>query len=125
MAFWSQPRYDLYLYRAGWDMSVMTGPEEGAATAGQGHLRSAQADRDRVIATLKAAFVQGRLDKDELDARVGQALASRTYAELAALTSDVPAGPAGIAAARPAEAAPPGSPARTFARAARDRRYAC
>lgn len=59
MAFWSQPRYDLYLYRAGWDMSVMTGPEEGAATAGQGHLRSAQADRDRVIATLKAAFVQG------------------------------------------------------------------
>jgi hypothetical protein len=43
---------------------------------------------------LKAAFVQGRLDKDELDARVGQALASQTYAELAALTADIPAEPA-------------------------------
>ena len=47
---------------------------------------------------LKAAFVQGRLAKDELDARVGQAFASRTYAELAALTADIPAG---LAAAQP------------------------
>ena len=31
------------------------------------------------------------LDNDELDARVGQAFASRTYAELAALTADIPA----------------------------------
>ena len=36
---------------------------------------------------LKAAFVQGRLTKDELDARVGQTFASRTYADLAALTA--------------------------------------
>lgn len=97
-----------------------------AAGAGdRGHLRASDADREQVIEFLKAAFVQGRLAKNEFDLRVSQALASRTYAELAALTSDVPAGPAGIAAARPAEAAPPGSPARTFARAARDRRYAC
>jgi hypothetical protein len=41
---------------------------------------------------LKAAFVQGRLTKDELDMRVGQTLASRTYAGLAALTADLPAG---------------------------------
>jgi hypothetical protein len=41
---------------------------------------------------LKAAFVQGRLAKDELDMRVGQALASRTYADLTALTADLPAG---------------------------------
>jgi hypothetical protein len=45
-----------------------------------------------VIGTLKAAFVQGRLTRDELDLRVGQALAPRTYAELAALTADLPAG---------------------------------
>jgi hypothetical protein len=45
-----------------------------------------------VIGTLKAAFVQGRLVKDEFDLRVGQALAPRTYAELAALTADLPAG---------------------------------
>jgi hypothetical protein len=32
------------------------------------------------------------LDKDEFDLRVGQAFASRTYAELAAVTADLPAG---------------------------------
>jgi hypothetical protein len=45
-----------------------------------------------VIGTLQAAFVQGRLGRDEFDLRVGQALASRTYADLAALTADLPAG---------------------------------
>jgi hypothetical protein len=45
-----------------------------------------------VIAALKAAFVQGRLTKDELDGRVGQTFAARTYADLAALTADLPAG---------------------------------
>ena len=40
---------------------------------------------------LKAAFVQGLLDKDEFDLRIGQVLASRTYTELAALTADIPA----------------------------------
>jgi len=47
---------------------------------------------------LKAAFVQGRLAKDEFDLRVGEALASRTCADLAALTADLPAG---LAAAPP------------------------
>lgn len=42
--------------------------------------------------------MQGRLGKDELNARVGQALAARTYADLAALTADLPAG---LAAAEP------------------------
>jgi hypothetical protein len=41
---------------------------------------------------LKAAFVQGRLAKDELDARAGEAFAARTYAELAAITADLPVG---------------------------------
>jgi hypothetical protein len=58
----------------------MTGPgDEIAAGAGDhGRLRAAHADREQVIGTLKAAFVQGMLAKDEFDARVGQALASRT-----------------------------------------------
>jgi len=43
-----------------------------------------------VIDALKAAFVQGRLTKDELGRRTGQALASRTYGELAAITADIP-----------------------------------
>jgi Domain of unknown function (DUF1707) len=44
-----------------------------------------------VIGTLKVAFVQGRLTKDELDLRVGQAFTARTYAELAVVTADIPA----------------------------------
>jgi len=55
-------------------------------------MRASHADREQVISLLKAAFVHGRLDRDEFDLRVGQALASRTYAELAALTTDIPAG---------------------------------
>src|SRR5215469_11383183 len=53
--------------------------------------RAARADRERVIDLLKAAFVQGRLTRDEFDERVGQVLVSRTYAELAAVTVDIPA----------------------------------
>jgi hypothetical protein len=74
------------------------GDEQAVVAIGYGHLRASQADRERVIGTLKAAFVQGRLTKDELDARIGQALASRTYAELAAVTTGISVGPA---AARP------------------------
>jgi Domain of unknown function (DUF1707) len=47
------------------------------------------ADRDRVIETLKAAFVQGRLGKEEFDNRVGQVFAA--YAELDAVIADIPA----------------------------------
>lgn len=36
--------------------------------------------------------MQGRLDRDEFDLRVGRALASRTCGELAALTADLPSG---------------------------------
>jgi DUF1707 SHOCT-like domain len=68
------------------------GDEIAAGAGGRGHLRASHADREQVIGMLKAAFVQGRLAKDELDMRVGQALASRTYADLAALTADLPAG---------------------------------
>jgi len=66
---------------------------EGLAAEGRDHgdLRASHADRERVIGTIKAAFVQGRLTEDELDARVGQVYASRTYAELAEVTADIPA----------------------------------
>jgi hypothetical protein len=83
---------------------VITGPEEGAA-AGRGHFRAAHTDREHVIDTLKTAFAVGRLTKDELDARAGQAFTARTYAELAALTADIPAGP--LAARPPRQPARP------------------
>jgi hypothetical protein len=84
----------------------MTGPGDGlpAAAAGSGPLRASDADRDEVIDALKTAFVQGRLTKDEFDARVGATLASRTYAELAARTADIPA--ALLGGQRPRECAP-------------------
>ena len=71
----------------------MAGPGDEIAVAqgrGRGDLRASHADREQVIGPLKAAFVQGRLTKDEFDTRVGQAFASRTYAELAEVTADIP-----------------------------------
>jgi hypothetical protein len=53
-------------------------------------------DRDHAIDVLKVAFVQGRLSMDEFDARIGQVLTSRTQAELATVTDDIPAGLAGV-----------------------------
>ena len=105
-------------------MPETTGPDDHAA-AGRGHLRAAHADRERVIAVLKAAFVQGRLTKDELEARAAQTFAAKTYAELAALTSDIPpvptVSPAPVGpAARVGPVAPPadGPPAGTLRRGA-------
>lgn len=82
----------------------MAGPgdEMSAGAGGRGHLRASHADRERVIDVLKAAFVQGMLAKDEFELRVAQTLASRTYAELAVLTADMPAG---LAAAKPSQPA--------------------
>jgi hypothetical protein len=79
-----------------------------AGAAGRGRLRASHADREHVLDVLKAAFVQGRLTKDEFDMRVGQTLASRTYAELAALTADIPAGLIGAQPLR--KPAPPQAP---------------
>ncbi len=77
--------------------------------ANRGQLRASQADREQVIDVLKTAFVQGRLAKHELDARVGQAFVSRTYAELAVITADLPTGLVGTQPPRksaPAKAQP-------------------
>jgi Domain of unknown function (DUF1707) len=76
----------------GGEAAIMVQPDDEMAAdmAGGGHLRVSQADREYVIDALKVAFVQGRLTKDELDERVGQALGSWTYAELAAVTADIP-----------------------------------
>lgn len=84
-------------------MTAGPGDRTAAAVPGCGHLRASHADREHVIHTLKIAFVQGRLTKDEFDQRVSQTFASRTHAELASLTADLPAGLA--------EAQPPRRPA--------------
>ena len=75
---------------------MTTGPGDPTPAAPDGYgyarMRASRADREQAIGTLKAAFVQGRLTKDELDERVGRALVPLTYAELAALTGDLPDG---------------------------------
>jgi hypothetical protein len=78
------------------------GDEIAAGAGGAGDLRASHAERDQVVGLLKAAFVQGRLTKDEFDLRVGRALTSRTRVELAALTADIPAGVGGVQPSGPA-----------------------
>jgi Domain of unknown function (DUF1707) len=78
----------------------MTASDDHAAAGGD-RLRAGHADREQVIEALKTAFVDGRLTRDELDARAGRALAARTYADLAALTADIPSGSAASGPARP------------------------
>jgi hypothetical protein len=74
-----------------WEALVTTGAWNPRPATGRGRLRASDADRERAVDTLKDAFVQGMLTKDELDIRAGQALTSRTYAELTAITHDIPA----------------------------------
>ena len=88
-------------------MTTGPGDRKVVGARGGGHLRASDADREQVIDTLKDAFVQGRLTMGELGMRTGQALVSRTYAELTAITADIPA--------RPIEVPPP-MPARVPAR---------
>jgi hypothetical protein len=85
------------------------GGDLAAGAGGRGNLRASRADRENVIIILKAAFVQGMLAKDEFDQRVAQTLASRTYAELAAITADIPPGLPTASASVPPEV-PVGQP---------------
>ena len=89
-------------------MMAGQGEEKAAVAAGRGHLRASHADREQMIDAVKAAFVQGRLTKDEFDARIGQAFAARTYADLATVAAGIPAGLAGAQPTR----RPPQSPRR-------------
>jgi len=87
-------------------------PAEGLADVGPANLAppiafvnpswlAATADRERTVGVIRAGFAEGRLSQDELDERVAQAYAARTYGELWALTADLPAGPLPLAAFSP------------------------
>ena len=82
----------------------MAGPgdEIAAGAGGHGRLRVSRADREQAIGTLKAAFVQGMVDRDEFGQRLGRAFAGRTHADLAAVTVGLPAG---LTTAQPPEPA--------------------
>lgn len=68
--------------------------------------RASDADRDRVIDTLRAAVSDGRLDPVEYDERVETALSARTFEALAPLTADLGAGTSVVPAALAARPAP-------------------
>jgi hypothetical protein len=68
-------------------------------------LRVSDAERDVTLRTLGDHAAVGRLTLDELEERSGRALVAKTRGELAALTTDLPAGgaqPSGPPAARDA-----------------------
>jgi hypothetical protein len=75
---------------------------------------AASADRERAVGVLRAGFTEGRLTQEELDERVAEAYAARTYGQLWALTADLPTGalpypqfPLGSGVLVPQEAMPP------------------
>jgi hypothetical protein len=76
-------------------MMMTVEPGDGMAASEYASARASAADRERAIDVLKAAFAEGRLTREELDARVERAYGSRTYTDLAALSADLPAGPLG------------------------------
>jgi Domain of unknown function (DUF1707) len=77
----------------------MTDSEPSREVA-RSELRASHEDRDRVVELLRVSAGDGRLTADELDERLELALSARTYGELAALVSDLPA--AGAVASTPA-----------------------
>lgn len=85
-------------------------PAPGPITPGR--LRASDADRDLVAQLLGAAYAEGRLTRDEHDARLDQAMSARHFDELVPLTGDLV--PGGLPADVPAPSAPgrAGSPAR-------------
>ena len=81
-----------------------------AADVPQPQLRASDADREAAADRLHAAAVEGRLDADELDQRLGEVYAARFCTDLTRLTADVtppapPPAPAPAAVYAPAPAA--------------------
>lgn len=64
------------------------------------NLRVGSVEREAVAATLREEHLAGRLDDDEFDERLGNALAARTYADLDRLIADFPQADAGSRARR-------------------------
>lgn len=56
-------------------------------------LRVSDHDRDVLAEILRQAAGDGRLDMDELDSRLGDALSAQTYADLDSLVADLPVAP--------------------------------
>src|SRR4051795_1568995 len=69
-------------------------------------LRISDSERHQVAEILREAAGEGRLDMDELDERLEQTYAARTYADLVPITLDLPTHPHQRPVVRPAAASP-------------------
>jgi hypothetical protein len=79
-------------------------------TPGSAGFLASDADRERAVDVLKAAFVRGALTTDELTLRTGRALTARTYAGLAASTAGLTPGTPGTPGAPGATEPRPATP---------------
>jgi uncharacterized membrane protein len=55
-----------------------------------GQMRASDKDRDAAAGLLQTAYAEGRVTPDEYEVRLHRALSARTYAELDAVTADLP-----------------------------------
>ena len=85
------------------EAAMTVGPGYGAANMARAQMRASTADRDRAVELLTRAYTEGRLDKDEHDARVERAMTAAPFAELDAVVMDLP----GAGPVVPAPMAPP------------------
>ncbi|HEY4702188.1 MAG TPA: DUF1707 domain-containing protein, partial [Streptosporangiaceae bacterium] len=58
-----------------------------------GGIRASDHDRESTVEVLREAYTAGRLDLDEFDERTSAAYASKTWADLRGLTTDLPSEP--------------------------------
>jgi uncharacterized membrane protein len=79
-------------YGAGYPAGYGAGYPAGYDPSGRAQLRTATADRDRAADLLNAAYAEGRLSKDEHEARLARVMSAATFAELDAVVSDLPGG---------------------------------
>jgi hypothetical protein len=70
-------------------MNAPRWPQWGSRS-GSDDLRASDSDRDRTAEVLRNAAGEGRLTLSELEERLEQTYAAKTYAELALVTSDLP-----------------------------------
>ena len=90
-------------------MSELSGP------ADHGLMRVSDSDREQAAEVLRAAAGHGRITMDELDERLELAHAAKTYADLAAVTRDLPRPGQAAGVAQPAPAGRiGGTPRSTF-----------
>jgi Domain of unknown function (DUF1707) len=82
----ADPGVEIYLGCVG--TSPPSGTEEQMAP--EWNVRVSDTEREAVAAQLREHYAQGRLSLDELNERLDRAFASRTRADLDAVTSDLP-----------------------------------